>query len=168
VLLADGSRVWCQVTGQHRDRHGRCVGIRWYASPSIGGREGWFLYRAGAIRRVSSGPHLLVRRHGFLFAYVAGAEDLAWLGVDVARLAVGRRWYVLPPARGAGEGSGHPVCVPGGGLQVRPQGRAVVTRRACCQFRPASACSHTRRTLCVPRIPSMALTSEVALPVTRP
>lgn len=52
VLLADGSWVWCQVIGQRRDRRGRwCVGIRWYASPSIGGREGWYLYRADAIRR---------------------------------------------------------------------------------------------------------------------
>lgn len=44
VQLRDGSWVWCQVIGQRKDRQGRwCVGIRWYASPSVGGREGWFL-----------------------------------------------------------------------------------------------------------------------------
>jgi hypothetical protein len=44
VVLQDGTWVWCQVIGQRKDRQGRwCVGIRWYASPSIGGREGWFL-----------------------------------------------------------------------------------------------------------------------------
>ena len=53
VLLADGSWVWCQVIGQRRDRHGRwCIGIRWYASPAIGGREGWFLLDAGLMRRL--------------------------------------------------------------------------------------------------------------------
>jgi hypothetical protein len=41
VVLQDGTWVWCQVIGQRKDRQGRwCVGIRWYASPSIGGREG--------------------------------------------------------------------------------------------------------------------------------
>ena len=45
VKLQDGFWVWCQVIGQRRDRHGRwCIGVRWYASPSIGGREGWYLY----------------------------------------------------------------------------------------------------------------------------
>lgn len=53
VLLQDGTWAWCQVIGQRRDRHGRwCVGIRWYASPSIGGREGWYLYQADALRRL--------------------------------------------------------------------------------------------------------------------
>jgi hypothetical protein len=52
VQLQDGSRVWCQVIGQRRDRHGRWrIGIRWYASPSIGGREGWYLCDPGLIRR---------------------------------------------------------------------------------------------------------------------
>jgi len=52
VLLQDGTWVWCQVTGQRKDRQGRwCVGIRWYASPSIGGREGWFLLDHRYIRR---------------------------------------------------------------------------------------------------------------------
>ena len=52
VVLQDGSWVWCQVIGQRQDRHGRwCVGIRWYASPSIGGREGWFLLDQRYIRR---------------------------------------------------------------------------------------------------------------------
>ena len=52
VLLEDGSWVLCRVIGQRRDRHGRwCVGLRWYASPSVGGREGWYLYDPARIRR---------------------------------------------------------------------------------------------------------------------
>jgi hypothetical protein len=52
VLLRDGSWVWCRVIGQRRDRHGRwCVGIRWYASSAVGGREGWFLLNTSGIRR---------------------------------------------------------------------------------------------------------------------
>src|ERR1039457_2268868 len=57
VLLNDGSWAWCRVIGQRRDRHGRwCVGIRWYASPSIGGREGWYLLDRERIRRPGLGP----------------------------------------------------------------------------------------------------------------
>jgi hypothetical protein len=41
---------------------------------------------------LGDGPQLLVRRHGHVVAYVAGAEDLAALGVDTSRLAVVRRW----------------------------------------------------------------------------
>jgi hypothetical protein len=52
ILLRDGTWVWAQVIGQRRDRHGRwCVGVRWYASPSVGGREGWYLYNPRLIRR---------------------------------------------------------------------------------------------------------------------
>jgi hypothetical protein len=52
VLMQDGTWVWCQVIGQRKDRHGRwCVGLRWYASPSIGGREGWFRLDRRYIRR---------------------------------------------------------------------------------------------------------------------
>jgi len=52
VLLRDGTWVWAQVIGQRKDRHGRwCVGVRWYASPSVGGREGWYLYDPRFIRR---------------------------------------------------------------------------------------------------------------------
>ena len=52
ILLRDGSWVWCRVIGQRRDRHGRwCVGIRWYASSAVGGREGWFLFDPAGIRR---------------------------------------------------------------------------------------------------------------------
>jgi hypothetical protein len=29
------------------------VGLRWYASPSIGGREGWFLFDTAHIQRIS-------------------------------------------------------------------------------------------------------------------
>jgi hypothetical protein len=54
ILLQDGTWAWAQVTGQRKDRHGRwCVGLRWYASPAVGGREGWYLYDARLIRR----PH---------------------------------------------------------------------------------------------------------------
>jgi hypothetical protein len=50
--------IWCQVIGQRQDRRGRwCVGIRWYASPSIGGREGWFLL--GSYIRRQKGPLFL-------------------------------------------------------------------------------------------------------------
>jgi len=52
ILLRDGTWVWAQVIGQRKDRHGRwCVGIRWYASPTVGGREGWYLYDPRLIRR---------------------------------------------------------------------------------------------------------------------
>ncbi len=52
ILLQDGTWAWAQVTGQRKDRHGRwCVGLRWYASPSVGGREGWYLYDPALIRR---------------------------------------------------------------------------------------------------------------------
>ena len=52
VLLQDGAWAWAQVTGQRKDRHGRwCVGLRWYASPAVGGREGWYLYDPALIRR---------------------------------------------------------------------------------------------------------------------
>ena len=30
---------------------GWCVGLRWYASPAVGGREGWYLYDPWLIRR---------------------------------------------------------------------------------------------------------------------
>jgi hypothetical protein len=40
------------VIGPRKDRHGRWrIEIRWYASPSIGGRESWYSYRADAVRR---------------------------------------------------------------------------------------------------------------------
>jgi len=52
ILLRDGTWVWAQVIGQRRDRHGRwCIGLRWYASPAVGGREGWYLYDPELIRR---------------------------------------------------------------------------------------------------------------------
>jgi hypothetical protein len=52
ILLQDGTWAWAQVTGQRKDRHGRwCVGLRWYASPAVGGREGWYLYDPALIRR---------------------------------------------------------------------------------------------------------------------
>ena len=52
VPLRDGSWVWCRAIGQRRDRHGWwCVGIRWYASSVVGGREGWYLFSPAGIRR---------------------------------------------------------------------------------------------------------------------
>jgi hypothetical protein len=65
VLLQDGTWVWCHVIGQRKDRHDRwCVGIRWYASPLIGGREGWFLLDRRYIRRPN--PALLHQMQHFL------------------------------------------------------------------------------------------------------
>ena len=55
IQLRDGTWVWAQVIGQRKDRHGRwCVGLRWYASPSVGGREGWYLLDDRHIRRPNS------------------------------------------------------------------------------------------------------------------
>jgi hypothetical protein len=52
IQLRDGTWVWAQVIGQRKDRRGRwCVGLRWYASPSVGGREGWYLLDQRYIRR---------------------------------------------------------------------------------------------------------------------
>jgi hypothetical protein len=57
ILLQDGTWAWAQVTGQRKDRHGRwCVGLRWYASPAVGGREGWYLYDPAFIRRPALRP----------------------------------------------------------------------------------------------------------------
>jgi hypothetical protein len=55
VQLRDGSWVWCEVIGQRKDRNGRwCIGLSWYASPSIGGREGWYVLAGSRIRRFST------------------------------------------------------------------------------------------------------------------
>jgi hypothetical protein len=52
VMLRDGSWVWCQITGQRKDRHGRwCVGIRYYPNATIGESGGWYLYDPRRIRR---------------------------------------------------------------------------------------------------------------------
>jgi hypothetical protein len=57
IQLQDGTWAWAQVTGQRKDRHGRwCVGLRWYASPAVGGREGWYLYDPAFIRRPALRP----------------------------------------------------------------------------------------------------------------
>jgi len=71
VQLRDGEWVGCQVIGQRRDRHGRwCIGLRWYASSSIGGREGWYLFDpayvrrpglSGVARRLDPGPPRLLQ-----------------------------------------------------------------------------------------------------------
>lgn len=55
VQLQDGTWLLARVIGQRKDRHGRwCVGLRWYASSSIGGREGWFLLDTEHIRRLDT------------------------------------------------------------------------------------------------------------------
>jgi len=52
VLMSDGTWDVVRVMGQRRDRHGRwCIGLRWFAGPAAGGREGWFLLDRGRIRR---------------------------------------------------------------------------------------------------------------------
>jgi hypothetical protein len=52
IQLRDGTWVWAQVIGQRKDRQGHwCVGLRWYASPSVGGREGWYLLDSRYIHR---------------------------------------------------------------------------------------------------------------------
>src|SRR2546430_12767226 len=57
VLLRDGTWTWARVIGQRKDRHGRwCIGLRWYASSSVGGREGWFLLDTSKIRRPGLRP----------------------------------------------------------------------------------------------------------------
>jgi hypothetical protein len=53
VMLRDGSWVWCQITGQRKDRHGRwCAGIRYYPNAAIGESGGWYLHDPRRIRRV--------------------------------------------------------------------------------------------------------------------
>jgi len=72
ALLHDGTWILCPVVGQRKDRHGRwCIGIRWYASPSIGGREGWYILGfhpsarvIGAVSAVVSAILPLVLRYG--------------------------------------------------------------------------------------------------------
>jgi hypothetical protein len=63
ILLHDGTWVWAQVIGQRKDRRGHwCVGLRWYASPTVGGREGWYLYNPRLIRRPPLTPAARLRR----------------------------------------------------------------------------------------------------------
>jgi hypothetical protein len=58
IQLRDGTWIWAQVIGQRKDRNGRwCIGLRWYASPSVGGREGWYILDRRYIRR-QNGPLL--------------------------------------------------------------------------------------------------------------
>ena len=59
VQLRDGSWVWCMVTGQRKDRHGRwCVGIRYYPSATIGESGGWYLFDSRHIRRIRGLIHI--------------------------------------------------------------------------------------------------------------
>jgi hypothetical protein len=54
VKLRDGQWVYAQVIGQRKGRSGLWhIGLRWIASPAIGGREGWFLYSACGVRRLN-------------------------------------------------------------------------------------------------------------------
>src|ERR1035438_6093970 len=63
ILLHDGTWVWAQVIGQRKDRRGHwCVGLRWYASPTVGGREGWYLYNPRLIPRPPLTPAARLRR----------------------------------------------------------------------------------------------------------
>jgi hypothetical protein len=76
--------VWAQVIGQRRDRHGRwCVGLRWYASPGIGGREGWFLYHPAKLRR----PHGLPAGVPFASTDGAGWNVRTWTWLDATKRA---------------------------------------------------------------------------------
>lgn len=53
VLCSDGTWAGVTVTGQRRDTQGRwCIGLRWYAGPVVGGREGWFIHDAERIHPV--------------------------------------------------------------------------------------------------------------------
>lgn len=96
VLLRDGAWIWAQVIGQRKDRHGRwCVGLRWYASSSIGGREGWFLYNPAFIRRVNR-PLLHLRQYSpgrpapLTQAGRGGAARLRCAGVSATQSRHGR------------------------------------------------------------------------------
>lgn len=73
IQLRDGTWVWAQVIGQRKDRQGRwCVGLRWYASPSVGGREGWYLLDSRYIRRPN--PALCSNNTHFEYARLARAD----------------------------------------------------------------------------------------------
>jgi hypothetical protein len=57
ILLQDGTWDWAEITGQRQNARGRwCIGLRCYASPSVGGREGWFVYGAERVRRLAPVP----------------------------------------------------------------------------------------------------------------
>ena len=59
---ARADEVRATRAGQPKDRHGQwCVGIRWYASSAVAGREGWFLFDPAGIRRLN--PALLHQMH---------------------------------------------------------------------------------------------------------
>jgi hypothetical protein len=80
IQLRDGTWVWAQVIGQRKDRQGRwCVGLRWYASPSVGGREGWFLLDGRYIRRPVALLRLVQRSLGCVLRFLLDA-----LGRDAA------------------------------------------------------------------------------------
>lgn len=54
VLAVDVTWIGATVIGKRRDARGRwCLGLRWYASISIGSREGWFLYDARRVWPIS-------------------------------------------------------------------------------------------------------------------
>jgi hypothetical protein len=104
IQLRDGTWVWAQVIGQRKDRQGRwCVGLRWYASPSVGGREGWFLLDGRYIRRPNPAllrpglllSQVLVRRRGGHLHEAKPLKD---------RPAVGRGVYLQVPVAGTTAG----------------------------------------------------------------
>ena len=52
ILLQDRTWAWAQARVSGRTGTGAgAVGLRWYASPAVGGREGWYLYDPAFIRR---------------------------------------------------------------------------------------------------------------------
>ena len=57
VQLRDGSWAWARVIGQRKDRHGRwCIGLRWYASPSVAAGKDGSLLDPAKIRRLGLRP----------------------------------------------------------------------------------------------------------------
>ena len=98
VLLQDGTWAWAQVTGQRKDRHGRwCVGLRWYASPAVGGREGWYLYDPALIRRPNG---RLLKEAAWLPPRGPAIPFGALTGKPAGPSGVGRRRLAGPGNRG--------------------------------------------------------------------
>ena len=101
IQLRDGTWVWAQVIGQRKDRQGRwCVGLRWYASPSVGGREGWYVLDNRHIRRPKGEllalMHLPGRRRCLCGVCPAEAERVPdGVGVDA------ESWFAAAQAGGA-------------------------------------------------------------------
>ena len=75
IELRDGTWVWAQVIGQRKDRQGRwCVGLRWYASPSVGGREGWYLLDSRYIRRQLMVHNRIMQRSVIACCFISAGQ----------------------------------------------------------------------------------------------